>query len=424
MLMTRIFVFTVFVFSTVEVFSQTAFVEGYVVTNAGDTLYGEIENRDWKVNPSNIIFRKMGETTAVEFSSMQAQAFYLEQQNELFQSFRMALDQVPNDGRLITGANYNSKVEKSFFARVLVKGIVSLYHVYDFKPHYIVEKLGAVHELRMEYRIVEANSLNVGRQIINAYDVYKQQLNIFLHDSPISLRKQVSRVSLRTNPLMALVMAYNNARGVPPSFIHKKEVGRNETGIIAGGTLTTNSVTGSAHPYMVNSSYEPSLAPTAGIFFNHVFPRNHGKFAWYNELSYVSFHAVSNHTEFNLYETRSENHSSFSYIQFFTGARFRFERYRARPFLTFGLASSFAMKAKFYTNQERYLNGQFVDSKFIQHPTEGFSFGLWGGAGTAITKRLDLQLRVNKTQGYTNAISYKATVNCFFLTAAYKLNGQ
>ena len=422
--MTRFFVSLIFVFSTVEAFSQKNFVKGYVVTNAGDTLHGEIENRDWKVNPSLINYRKTDETLVEQFSSLQAKAFYLEPQDELFQSFRMELDQVPSDGRHITSANFSAKVEKSFFARVLVKGIVSLYYVYDFKPHYIVEKLGAIHELRMEYRVVEANSLNTGRQIISAHDVYKKQLNIFLHDSPVSLRKQVSRVSLRTNPLKALILAYNNARGVTPSFVQKKETGRNETGVIAGGTVTTNSITGAAYPYMVNSSYEPSTAPTVGIFFNHVFPRNHGKIGWYNELSYVSFHAVSNYTELNLYETRSENHSKFSYIQFFSGARFRYDSYRLRPFFTFGLASSFAMEAKFYTDQKRYLNGQFVDSKVIEYPTQGFSFGLWAGGGAAITKRLDLQLRINRTQGYTNAISYKASVNYFFFTAAYKLNGQ
>jgi hypothetical protein len=403
--------------------SQTRMEPGYVVLNSGDTLRGEIASADWKVSPSFINFKKSGETTTTEYSSLQVRSFYLSSQQALFQSFRMTINQAPQDRTQTTASNYDLKAEKSFFATVLVRGLVSLYYMYDFKPHYIIKKQGSIQELIIQYIPTNVKTdaailigTNVERLATKRFKQYKKQLSALFHDCP-RVEKKVAHTRFRTEQLKSIIIEYNNCKEATIDFVQKKEDKSIEVGVIAGMSVTTNAITNTIRPYLKNATYEPASAPTAGLFLNYVLPKNNGRYSLHSELSYVRFNFESTYREDGLYTVYSKNHSVFSYLQLSSGSRVRYNQRRLRPYFGLGLSGSYALSGEFYTTQERYLNGVFADASGKDFDRYNFSAGLWLDGGLAVSKRFDVQVKLHKIKGYSNGVNLMQ----YFLTLGYRL---
>ena len=80
----------------VFVSGQSNFVKSVVINNNGDSIYGNIDYRNWKNNPSTINFiNAANERQAFDASSIKG--FYIPASNETYTSFTVELDLLPGD---------------------------------------------------------------------------------------------------------------------------------------------------------------------------------------------------------------------------------------------------------------------------------------------------------------------------------------
>jgi hypothetical protein len=424
--MKKIFLSALISVSGLSLSAQSLYTDGYVVLENNDTLKGQIENKDWKVNPSIIKFRRSGESGSADYNTLTTKAFYVSDQDEHYISVTTVLDQTPSDPAKVTEENVNRKEGKSVFARVVVRGLISLYYTYDFKPRYLIQKEnGPVHELLMGYRLSSNKPSTtitmVGRygnnSVVQENPLYKGQLAFLFDDCP-EISKKAQQVSFGLNRIKQIVVDYNACKGVEV-YVRKNERGKNEVGIIAGMTLTTHKILG-LNEYLTQPTYDPELSPAFGLFLNHIFPRKHGFYSWYNELLYKTIHVESEYFEQDLYDVHYANFTDLSMIKANTGVRFRFDKSRFRPFLQLGITGSFLTKADFYTTVTRYdQSGKFYDVSQITFGTRPFEFGLNIGVGLPVHKNINIEVRAERTEGYSNAIAQKPTVTNYYLMASY-----
>jgi hypothetical protein len=101
--------------------SQTNYKEGYVITDAGDTLKGLIDYREWYYNPDKISFRPATGNSVMDITSATAREVTIAG-GETYRRFEVAISM--NSLRLekITDTEHDSAVIKIVFLKQLQKG--------------------------------------------------------------------------------------------------------------------------------------------------------------------------------------------------------------------------------------------------------------------------------------------------------------
>ena len=75
---------------------QANFVKAVVINNNGDSIYGNIDYRNWKNNPQTINFiNAANEKQAFDASSIKG--FYVPAANETYTSFTVEMDMISDD---------------------------------------------------------------------------------------------------------------------------------------------------------------------------------------------------------------------------------------------------------------------------------------------------------------------------------------
>lgn len=392
-------------------------VGDYIVLANGDTIYGKVENRDWKINPVEISFQSSGKSSHDRYNASQLKAFYLANENQFFQSITVLLDQSPAATTEVTADNANLKKEKTVFATVLYKGTASLFQVFDFKNHFLVQKGNdKIQELSVQRKVSGSG--------VQTLDLFKGQLGAMFNDCP-SLSAKVNRASYTRNSLLSLFKDYGLCKGDKSVYSETKQAAKKDFGVIAGASLTTHSFSGEDAGQLGRSSYDPLISPSIGIFFNHTFPKNFGMYSWYNELHFKSFYAKSELTERQLnYDITYRNHSKFAMLRYLTGIKIKFTHSQRQPFISSGLSASVALKKEFYTDVDRIVvsSGEPGPSTQEKYDVRGFEFGFWLGAGLPLNQKLGLEVRAEKQQGYSTAVGFQAKVAHYSALLSYKLS--
>ncbi len=152
-------------------FAQADFRPGYVVTNAGDTLRGEIDYRGNILMGRQCTFRAGRGTDEVRYSPAELVAYHFDE-GRYFQSRRV-------DG------------ERLVFLEVLVQGELDVYY-YKGKSgeHYYVEKVGMPFtEVPAVSGMVEVDGKQYARDKLHA-----GTLNYFTQDAP-ALQQDINKMT-------------------------------------------------------------------------------------------------------------------------------------------------------------------------------------------------------------------------------------
>lgn len=102
--------------------SQSNFVKAVVINNTGDSIYGNIDYRNWKNNPKTISFiNATNEKQVLDASSIRG--FYIPAANETYTSFTVEMDMMPGDqGDAINSGFIDSPIiKKRVFLLQLIK---------------------------------------------------------------------------------------------------------------------------------------------------------------------------------------------------------------------------------------------------------------------------------------------------------------
>lgn len=276
--------------------SGQTFEPGYVVTSAGDTLRGQIENRFWQAPPENIVFRAAPTATAQTYLSSQVRAFRLESgrffRAEVVPLDRGARTQTSNlPQRLVI----NSQPE-SILAEVLVDGPVTLLRaVPDGVTHYFVQRPGKPY---ME--LTERKYLSVvgGREVIMDANNYRAQLGMYFGDCPAAV-EAAGKSSYTAKSLVAVVQAFSTQcsldKKAATEYLGKgKSAGplALNAGLLGGGSyhlqrLKTSSEVDEEAPLLDGLNVDGKLHPVGGVYLDVLLPGR--KWVGHSELTFSTF---------------------------------------------------------------------------------------------------------------------------------------
>jgi hypothetical protein len=122
--------------------AQNKYVSGTVVTQAGDTLKGLIQDKRWGRNPGKISFKVNETASAQTFQATEVQSF-----NVSGQYYRGAIVEVDRSSSITNNLEYNGEPnlrKDTTFLRILFDGPKTLYHYKDSysKDHFFISNNG------------------------------------------------------------------------------------------------------------------------------------------------------------------------------------------------------------------------------------------------------------------------------------------
>lgn len=182
-------------------FSQKNFTEGFVVTLAGDTIRGKINEKDFYLNFSQCQFKAEGSSEIVKYSPGEIGGFSIEGLNFFISE---TISEVDPD-------------RPKKFIEVLVVGQTSLYM---YKEHFIFKKD------TLSYIVLEATPMireqNGVYTNAKANLVHYGILNYLFQDCP-EIKLSPSSTNVNRDKLIALTKQYNTCRGSDYEVVFKKK---------------------------------------------------------------------------------------------------------------------------------------------------------------------------------------------------------
>ena len=232
--------------------AQAIFEAGYVVSLEGDTLRGQIDNREWIRNPEEIRFRIDEAERIRTFTPHQLSAFYVS--GELYERRVVRIDEMSLRAGELVKQGPSARTDTVFLA-VLVKGKLSLYAYRDERMHFYLEDRTGLQELiHHEYKTLRGRT---------TYQITEQLYqNQVVHVAALNCPDvEVEGISYLLPAVKQFVEACNR-RSAPGSVRFVREtrqtVLRHELFVGASRTELALGLSGGG------ISFSPSRAPTFG----------------------------------------------------------------------------------------------------------------------------------------------------------------
>ena len=411
-----------FLFVSYSVYSQKNLAAGYIITQSADTISGFIFDKNWDKNPSQIQFKPRLEDEFQTYTPTQIKAFYIPFR-EGYESHRVSIDTSPTElADMVPGAG-NTTVLETVFLSVQLKSQLSLFYLKDEKEksHYYIQRgKESPQELILAKHLFEYQ----GRKNMITEEVYKKQLTAYLADCP-QLQAKIQKTRYSSKPLQTLILLYNQCTTKEPiQFQVPPEKFRLSLSALAGVSHTSLDFTGSLPAPLVVPAFSASTNYTFGVGFDLDLPKNHDKWAIYNELRWKSYQAKGTYDEIVDSERYTKSSLSFdlNYISLATLLRYRFGLGKLRTFINAGMVNSLSIGVK---------NTKTVESRlFSTYRTEQVKAiddfrkheqGLAVGFGMA-WKRFTGELRYELGNGMSAYSSLRSTTKTASLLVAYRLN--
>ena len=258
-------------------FAQSSWRKGSVTKNDGTTLTGEINDKEWTVNPSAIEFR--GEDQKVTTLTVSDIKSFTTDRPSRYESFEVIYDgddQNINE-QLTSDRNPLTLAKDHIFLEVLVNAPVGLLRFHDAggREHFMLRKGNSVEELLNRiYRLPE-NKTMMGKN-----EKYKQQL---MNEALTCKELQSSFKSIKYNEasLKGIINKVNACLGnsIEPLY----------TGVVAKKKSDFGVVVQPFFSYTEFTSMFSNMSKVnfgGGLFYEIYNKRKPGRISLYNELIY------------------------------------------------------------------------------------------------------------------------------------------
>ncbi|MGH2649323.1 MAG: hypothetical protein ACRDE8_17215 [Ginsengibacter sp.] len=399
---------------------QSNFVKCIVINNNGDSVYGNIDYRNWKNNPQTIHFKNAAnEEQAFDASSIMG--FYVPSVNEIYTSFTIKVDMLPRqqdeaiENSYIDTTTLNKRV---FLLQLIMHPTLRLYEfMSNNKDHfYFIKGNGEPIELIHHYLYDES-----AKQVYED-KTYKEQLSGLFTSCP-SLTGRLEAMKFRKTEIVDIIRKYLQC-SFPGSAIaiKNKDVVSVKFGIVGGIMLNTFHFEGN-NIFLVDNNYSNNVSPVLGVSLDIGLPRNLNKWHIVNELIYKSLKTGSSFTRpyGSGYTVTSDVALSFSYAQLNTIVRYLFQSNGSlRPYINLGIGNAFMIAENKNNSHNVYSFGREEDVKAIDGPNK-HEFSTLYGAGLQI-RNLQLELRYGHSKKSfspyqsldVNPTSYQFIITCKF----------
>jgi len=362
-------------------FSQTDFREGYIITNAQDSIPGWIAYREGAKAFSVCDFQKVQGQGTVNYTASDIAGYGF-------------INDKSFSSKSITVADH----EELVFLEVLVKGSMTLY---NFKGTFWLEKEGKLYVLKNELKETFVDD----RKFLKSSNEHIAMLNILLADCA-ELRNKIQNVALREKPLTQLIKKYNACKGQIVVVYKEKKPWLKVNAGIAGG-LNISQVTfkdeDKTHNYM-NGTFTTSFSPVGGLSFGVTSPRVSELLS----LNVEAFYTKSKYSHNSSFDrlTYIENNSvevELQQLKLPISLRYTLPKRTFTPYFSIGAvfvrhlsSSSTRLEEIKSDTQDHYYGGPAIFMKSGQ-------FGIWAATGISksISNTFDafLDLRYERTNG-------------------------
>ena len=261
-----------------QVQAQT-FEPGYLVTAAGDTLRGELENRFWQEPPTGVVFRAGADQAVQSYVRTQLQSFQLNSgryfRREVLPVDRAATRQLSNlPSRLII-----NQQPDTLLAEVVVDGPAPLLRaVLADVNHFFVQRPGQPFLELTEHRYLATVN---GQERVMDGNNYKEQLRLYFADCPAAVAA-VKTASFSTRGLVQVVQAFNAqcsiARQAAPDLMtaSRQQLAFNG-GVLAAGRynrlmISTIDDIGEEPALLNGLNLDGRLQPVGGLYLDILTP--------------------------------------------------------------------------------------------------------------------------------------------------------
>jgi hypothetical protein len=253
--------------------SQTNFKPGYIIVkNQTDTLFGQIDDQNWDINPKEILFSsKTSPDRKYEISELEA---FGVNNKDHYRVRKVDLDITPFE---INDLKKSSELDidkgKTLALRILLKANMSLLFLKEknFKEHFFYENATECKEL-INHKYLKVRD---GKLQLYENKMYRTQLDILFSDCSKS-RKNIS-LEYNAKPLIELFIKYNDCMGCSSVCYVKTDIEKNtfKFGLVTGTALMTQKEHFRDYFEDINKTENYfTLAPTIGGTFSILSKRN------------------------------------------------------------------------------------------------------------------------------------------------------
>jgi hypothetical protein len=360
-------------------FSQTDFRNGYVITNAGDTLFGLVDYREKAKAYKSCDFKvsKGQNTITYEPGSIIGYGF---ENDKFFQSREISIKNRPS---------------QVVFLEVIVKGLVSLY---KYEDTYFIERSNeGLQQLINEYKEIFVSD----RKVLKKTNQHIATLNMLVFDCA-EIRERVQKIKLEEKALTKLIGDYNQCKGESSiAFKAKKPWKKAILGITGGLNISQLNF---AFPRHLAGNFEVSKSSMIGVSLDILSPRLSERISFHGNLLYLTS-KYHKYTLFNNSSSVERNYVTIELQQIKVpiGFRYTFPKRELTPYFNAGVAGTIHLSSNSIWIQEVESNSVVYTNENESRIINNKQFGLWGGFGVlkTINSKLNafLELRYEQTNG-------------------------
>ncbi|MBL7861765.1 MAG: hypothetical protein JNJ65_11440 [Cyclobacteriaceae bacterium] len=255
---------------------QATWRKGSITKNDGTELTGEINDKEWSVNPKEIEFRENGGTLQ-KYTVHQIKSFSTARPAR-YEAFAIEYDgDDQNVNRLSTNRSPLTLNKDTLFLRVIVNAQVGLFEFVDAngRIHYFTNQEQGVEELlNRKYKDATNSSL------VGVNEKFKQQLLLKAGNCP-ELHSTIRQLKYNEGALQNLVAKINTCNGqeIKPIWVGETITKKSNLGIVAQVFLSNPEYT-----FLVADFSEVNFG--GGIFYEIYSKKKPNRISLYNELLY------------------------------------------------------------------------------------------------------------------------------------------
>jgi hypothetical protein len=361
-------------------FSQSDYRKGYVITNAGDTLFGLVDYREGAKAYKLCDFKSSENHDAVTYEPGTVAGYGFEN-DKFFQSREFSAKDQPS---------------KIVFFEVIVRGLVSLYR---FEQAYFIEKNGSgLQQLINETKEIEVD----GKRVVKHTNQHIGIMSIVFFDCD-EIRSEVQTVKLTERSLTNLVEHYNRCQGGSSTTF---KVNKPWTKFMIGlsGGLNISQLNFETVYRHLAGNFETSKSPMAGISLDILSPKLNERISFHTEIIYLTSKYYSYSLNENAYYTIRDYVSiELQQLKIPVGFRYSFPMKSVSPYFNVGISSTIHLSSHSVWIQELESGGRVTTDNYEALTIKKNQFGIWGGVGISksVSRKLAAftELRYEQTDG-------------------------
>lgn len=395
-------------------FSQSNYLDGYIINLKGDTIFGLIDYRNWDTNPNKIDFKHKTDNAAITYTPLNIIEFRVH--DEIYVSGIVNSEISPTlTARLEKDATINLKIDTAFL-QILIKGNKNLYLYKDSqgKSNFYIKK-DTNYELLIHKKYL--TETNYGRLAINENKKFIGQLNFYFADC-FSMQSTSKGLKYNRTSMQKLFEDYYKQTQKDILFKNKIEKVSIEIGVLAGMSVSNLVFKSLDFFYLTEINYKQSSNFTAGIFFDIIQPRSLGKWSVNNELLYTSYSMTGSYNNYeheNKYVIKTTE-LGYSYIKMNNLLRYKYQIGKMYIYINGGISNGYAIKEVNLLKKESKLYTTYrIDYEKAIDTSRRYEQGLILGLGAKYNK-WSLEIRYEGGNGMSDySFLNSSTTRLYFL---------